>query len=790
MTTAGLVAAAAALLLACLILLVPPRPRRGWRLLPAQALPPAAAVALVLLAAGGSLVRMAAGPVDDAVREGTVFTAVLRITGEPSTLPAGPYGGGTRYLVDADVIGGVLHGRAFASATPVVVLGSGSWGAVGTGDVARVLGTAKPADRVGRATAVFLPASTPTIEDARGWLASTSDLRSGFRDLASHDDRDGGLLPGMALGDRTGLEPALAADMKTTGMTHLTAVSGANCSYVVAFTFLGLRSARLPRLPAAIGAVVALVCFVLLVRPEPSVLRAAVMGGIGVAAVLSGRGRVSLTLLMLSIIILLAADPWLAVSFAFTLSVAATLGLVTVGPAMVEAFERVVPRLLAQLLAIPLTAQLFCTPVLVLIQPSLPVYSLPANILASPVVPAITLLGMAAVLTLVGAPILAPPLVAAAQMGTRWVAGVAETLADAPSASLPWVPGVPGAVIAILVSAALVLLIRRDAVVARWRRRGGRAGITRPGPEDPTSSRPGRERGRDRSRHRNRRRAVLLAAVLGCLLGLAAASVLAGRVGAPQARSWVLAMCDVGQGDAVVVRTTPGHALVVDAGPDPEAMDRCLDALRVEVIDALVITHLHEDHYGGIGGAVRGRTLTALYFSTGEDRLPAQVEDAATAGGVRAERLDSASTLDLAPLHVDVLWPREDDVLLEENNASAVLAVTARTPHGPLTILLMGDLEEDAAAVLLSGLPSLGTDGVEVLKVAHHGARNGGTALLEAVHPRLAVISVGEGNDYGHPHPSILGALDRTRTATARTDQLGTFLVDVVGSALEVRPLR
>jgi ComEC/Rec2-related protein len=563
---------------------------------------------------------------------------------------------------------------------------------------------------------------------------------------------------------------------------------------VVAFAFLGLRAARLSRLPAAVGAVVALVCFVLLVRPEPSVLRAAVMGGIGVAAVLSGRGRVSLTLLMLSIIILLAADPWLAVSFAFTLSVAATLGLVTAGPAMVEALERVVPRLLAQLLAIPLTAQLFCTPILVLIQPSLPVYSLPANILASPVVPAITLLGMAAVLTLLGAPVLAPPLVAAAQVGTRWVAGVAEVLADAPSASLPWMPGVPGAVIASLVSAGLVLLIRRDAVVARWRHRGGRTDLTRTGPEEPTASRPGRERGRTRSRlgrrGRRGRRAMLLAAALGCLLGLAAASVLAGRAGAPQARSWVLAMCDVGQGDAVVVRTTPGHALVVDAGPDPEAMDRCLDALRVEVIDALVITHLHEDHYGGIEGAVRGRTLTALYFSTGEDRLPAEVEDAATAGGVRAERLDSASTLDLAPLHVDVLWPREDAVLPEENNASAVLAVTAHAPRGPLTILLMGDLEEEAAAALLSGLPSLRTDGAEIVKVAHHGARNGGTALLEAVHPRLALISVGEGNDYGHPHPSILGALDRTRTATARTDQLGTFLVEVVGSTLEVRPLQ
>ncbi len=781
-TAAGLIAAAAALLLACLMFLVPAGPRRAWRLVPAQALTPAAAVTLVLLAAGGSLARAEAGPVDDAVQDGTTFTAVLRITGEPSPLATGAFGGGSRYLVDADVVGGVLHGRAFASATPVVVLGSDPWGEVGTGDVARVLGTGKPADRVGRATAVFLPASAPTIEAAGGWLAYTRDLRADFRDLASRDDRDGGLLPGMALGDRIGLEPGLAADMRTTGLTHLTAVSGANCSFVVAFAFLGLRVARLPRLPAAVGAVVALVGFVMLVRPEPSVLRAAVMGGIGVAAVLSGRGRVSLTLLMLSVVVLLAADPWLSVSFAFTLSVAATLGLVTVGPAMVESLGRVMPRLLAQLLAIPLTAQLFCTPILVLIQPSLPVYSLPANIVASPVVPVITLLGMTAVLALVAAPVLAPLLVMAAQVGTGWIAAVAEALAAAPAASLPWVPGVPGAGIASLVSVALVLLIRREKVVTRRRRRGSRPARARADPAERTPVGPGSGR--------RRKRVVLLAAVLGALLGLAAATVLAGRVGAPEARPWILAMCDVGQGDAVVVRTTPGHVLIVDAGPDPEAMDRCLDALRVEVIDALVITHLHEDHYGGIEGALRGRALTALYYSTREDRLPAEVEDAAAAGGVRAQRLDSASALDLAPLDVDVLWPRENAVLPEENNASAVLEVTADTARGPVTLLLLGDLEEDAAAALLSGEPSLGADGVEVLKVAHHGARNGGTALLEAVHPRLALISAGKGNDYGHPHPSILGALDRARIATARTDQLGTFLVDVVGSTLEVRALR
>ncbi|OUM39474.1 hypothetical protein B8W73_13390 [Arthrobacter agilis] len=778
-------------------------------MVPAQALAAAAALTLVLLAAGGSLARAEAGPVDDAVAGRIPFTAVLRISGEPLSLGPGNFGGGNRYLIDAVVAGGVLHGDPFASTTPVVVFGSEQWADMGTGDTVRVLGIAKPSDRVGKAAAVFFPSSSPAVEKAEGWLGYTADLRTRFRDLAVRDGRDAGdgLLPGMVLGDRTGLEPALKKAMTVTGLTHLTAVSGANCSYVVAFAFLGLRAARLPRPPAAAGAVVALVGFVMLVRPEPSVLRAAVMGTIGVAAVLSGRGRASLTLLMLSIIILLAVDPWLSVSFAFLLSVAATLGLVTAGPKAVDTLNLAMPRVAAQLLAIPLTAQLFCTPILVLIQPTLPVYSLPANVLASPVVPAITLVGMLAVLALVAAPVFAQPLIAAAQWGTRWVAGVADTLAAMPGASVPWIPGAPGAAVAALVSLTfLVLMIQREAIAGWWGRRiaaplprvpdahtgvdsdsdPDRAADPRPVGRTPRGARPF-TLGQD-VRRRPHRGALVLALLL-VLCGAVGALVMHGTIARP-AGSWVMAMCDVGQGDGIVVRTTAGHAMVVDAGPDPDAMDRCLDRLQVEVIDALVITHLHDDHYGGIEGAVRGRTVTALYYSTSEESPPREVTEAAAAAGLEAERLTSSTTLDLPQIQVDVLWPTGDTVTSEENSASAVLEVVVPTPDRSVTLLLTGDIEEDAAAALLTAEPALADGGVDILKIAHHGARNGGTAVLEAIAPSLALISVGEDNDYGHPHPVIIDALARLGIATARTDELGSFSVEVVGDTLEVHELR
>lgn len=226
-TAWGLGTAALALILVVFVVLHR-RLAGRWSAGLAHGLVPVATIALVLLATGGSLARAEAGPVSDAVRSGSPITAVLRVTGEPSALPPGAFGDGERFLVDADVVGGVLRGVRFTSATPVVVLGGAPWSTVGTGDSVRVLGVMEPSDRPGRATAMFLPSSRPTIVRATGWLGTTDTLRADFRSAAEQDGRDRGLLPGMVLGDRTALDPALESNMKTTGLTHLTAVSGAN----------------------------------------------------------------------------------------------------------------------------------------------------------------------------------------------------------------------------------------------------------------------------------------------------------------------------------------------------------------------------------------------------------------------------------------------------------------------------------------------------------------------------------------------------------------------------------
>lgn len=273
----------------------------------------------------------------------------------------------------------------------------------------------------------------------------------------------------------------------------------------------------------------------------------------------------------------------------------------------------------------------------------------------------------------------------------------------------------------------------------------------------------------------------------GAVVALLVAVLLVQRAAPPPDRPWLLALCDVGQGDGIVVATSPGHALVVDVGPDSAAMDRCLDELHVEVIDALLITHLHDDHYGGVAGAVEGREVGALYYSTGEEGLPSAVTDAAADAGVDPQQLTLGTALDLPPLRIDVLWPSPAAPPGEENNASAVLEVVLPAEPRPITLLLTGDLEEDAAAQVLSAVPHL-SGGIDILKIAHHGARNGGETMIGVVRPALAVVSVGRDNEYGHPHPSILEALAAADVTTARTDELGSFTVGVEGDALAVRP--
>ncbi|MCQ1986752.1 ComEC/Rec2 family competence protein [Arthrobacter sp. zg-Y844] len=775
---------------------------------------PAAAAALVCAGATAGLAVRAGGPISGLIAEESAITAELRAVSDARPAAADRFSGKPRYLIDAVAESGTADGQRFGTSATLLVVGGEDYAPIRLGDRFSSAGSLQPLPAGDRNLALLRAAVPPEVTPAGGWYAATAGLRGAFVRVAEDRGADvEGLLPGMVLGDRGALDPGLEQAMKNTGLTHLTAVSGANCSYLLAFIFLSARALRMPRAPAVLLALTGLTAFVLLVRPDPSVLRAAVMGGLGTLAVLSGRGRLSAALLFLSISVLLCIDPWLCGSYAFILSVCATLGLIVLGPHLVRVLSLRLPRWLAAALAIPVAAQLFCSPVLVLLQPQLPVYSVPANLVAAPVVPAVTIAGMLAVALVGAAPALATPPLLLAAAGAWWVAKTARFFESVPGALAAWPEGSLGVVLMGLCAGTAVvgiLYLSRSAGGGIFLERSERAERANAKDGEDEADQGDRDAGsRRRGSGTNRQagsaewpspRRRWVAAGAAASLVLPAGAVLAVRAlqgERGEEDEWMVAACDVGQGDGFAIRAGPDSAVVIDAGGEPDPMDACLDRLGVRTVEFLVFTHAHLDHYGGAAGVLSGRSVLQVGYSSADRELPENLTGVLAGTAAPRTRLAQGMAGTAGLVHWEVLWPPASGSAVpvagdgEENNASAVLLVTVGGPgqgERPLRILFTGDAEEEAAATILATQANLRA-GVDVLKVAHHGARNGGDGWFRAVRPSLALISVGADNEYGHPAPEILAQLRSAGTGVARTDQHGTVVVVREGNGLEVQSL-
>jgi len=253
--------------------------------------------------------------------------------------------------------------------------------------------------------------------------------------------------------------------------------------------------------------------------------------------------------------------------------------------------------------------------------------------------------------------------------------------------------------------------------------------------------------------------------------------------------NWRVVACDVGQGDGLVLASGPGHAVVVDAGPDPGLIDNCLTRLQVKVVDAVVLTHFHADHIDGLPGVLRGRVVRQIYTSPVPDPefQVRAVQGWATGGGIPVQPLYPGDLLSWGSVQAAVLWPAR--VLHEgslPNNGSVVLSVDV----SGLRVLMLGDVETGAAHEVLLALrrdPSYrASPGFDVIKVAHHGSRLQDPALLAEVRAPVALISVGADNTYGHPAQGTLDLLRANGSEVFRTDQRGDVAVtrDGVGSVL------
>lgn len=709
----------------------------GWRGLSG---PAGLLLVLVAVAATSALhVRALAGsPVSVLASQGAAVRLVLSVDSDPRTT-RGPFGPQVSLRATVHEVTG--RGRHFRVRTPVVVLADEQWAVRRLGELVVVPATLAPAE--GSTAALVRPRGTPEVRaPPAAWWDGAAALRASVRaGVASRGEHESALLPALVDGDDAELDEALADDFRVTGLTHLTAVSGTNLTIVVGALlllgrWLGVRG-RWMWLLGACG----VVGFVLLARTEPSVVRAAAMGSVALVGMGSNGLSRGVRCLGVAVLGLLLVDPWLATTVGFALSVLATAGILLLAPRWRDALQRWLPRWISEAVAVPLAAQVACTPLVAGVSGQVSLVAVLANLLVGPAVAPATVLGLLGGLAGLAWPLLGELVAWPGAWCVRWIVEVAQWGAGLPTASVGWGTG----------ALALTLLTLACAAGA-WAAPLllGSRGLT-----------------------------------LGCcvLLGV----VVCVRPPTPgwPPRGWVVVMCDVGQGDATVLRAGPGSAVLVDAGPDPAAVDRCLRDLGIERLPLVVLTHFHADHVDGLAGAVADREVGAVVATWFAE--PVEGRDAVLDSLGRApDPVSRGLAATVGSVELSTLWPPAptDPGLLprvpeDANDSSVVLLADV----GGVRILLTGDVEPDAQRRLAELLPGLEVD---VLKVPHHGSRFQDTDWLVGLRASAALVGVGADNGYGHPASELLTALAAAGAEVGRTDVHGDLAVVADGEEVSL----
>lgn len=567
----------------------------------------------------------------------------------------------------------------------------------------------------------------------------------------------------LVLGE-TDLAPEDDEAFRVSGLSHLLAVSGTHLVIAVLGFAAALRAllARVDRIAArcdtgrlaAMGVLPAAWLYADFAGGSGSAVRAAAMLGASMLAIALGRRTAAVRAFGCSLFVLAAIDPLLACDVSFMLSAGATAGLVVLQPAISEALVRgpEVVKKVAAPIATTFAAMLGCAPVLAILAPTMPLLGVIANLLAAP-------LGELAALPICLAHAVlawAPPMEkGAAIVGSGALLGVRAVARW--SASL-------GATIALPPPTAWQLAVIAAAAVAMWAAA-------------------------------DRRQRVARLAIGAVLWG--ACEIAAQREGAPRGVLRITVL-DVGQGDALLVDLPDGGAMLIDGGGmvgspvdlGARVIQPMLRARRRTRLTAMVLSHPHPDHFGGLVSTLPKIEVGELWDSgQGEDQGAgpsyAALLASARARGVRVMRPRDLCGAPRAAggATIEVLAPcpgYAPDTGANDN--SVVLKIS----FGRRAALLVGDAEHEEEKELVAHFGAkLRAD---LLKVGHHGSRTSSSPpFLATVRPAAAAISAGVRNRFGHPHPRILAALAERGIDTLRTDRGGAIVWETDGEIVRVR---
>ncbi len=573
--------------------------------------------------------------------------------------------------------------------------------------------------------------------------------------------REAELARGFVLGQDDRIDPETVEDFRRSGLSHLLAVSGENVLLLALLAMPVLGALGIPLRERLVWVLALIVLYVPLAGAGPSIQRAGVMGAVGVLATLAGRRASRLYALLLALVVTLAIDPHVAADIGWQLSFAAVVGIFLLASPLREAIaarlgNRGWRHALAEGAAVTIAATLATAPLIAFHFGTISTTTLFANLLALPAVAPAMWLGMlaAAAAQVPGFPVEAFNAVNALLLG--YIAQVAAWCGR-PSWAYVHVQlsgtGLAGSYAAI--AGAIVLAVR----FARHRRIAGLRNGRRP--------------------RAQRRPRLAWGAALGVAV-IALAGIFLTRGGgvsaAPPTAGLRVEVLDIGQGDSILLQPAGAAPVLVDGGPPGDGLYAKLRAAGVDGLGAVVATHDQSDHVGGLEELLGRMPVQRLVYAVLGRRLLGEARGA----GAVPYRVAEGDELRSGGLRLDILWPPRE--LLSEPIAGSdpnlrALVILARWRD--FSILLTADAE--AEAVPIDPGP------VDVLKVAHHGSDDADLgALLDRIDPKLAVISVGAGNPYGHPTPGTLATLAAHGVRTLRTDLDGTVAIDASRDSIQV----